>query len=86
MGERAEERPGAGRLASTSTQQTHNNTRLRPPLHKQTHNTPPTHTTPSPIKTLLMRKDVLSEDEARFYAAETVLAVESIHAAGYIHR
>ena len=33
-----------------------------------------------------MRKDVLSEEEARFYAAETVLAIEAIHAAGYIHR
>ncbi len=33
-----------------------------------------------------MRKDILGEEETRFYAAETVLAIESIHAAGYIHR
>jgi hypothetical protein len=33
-----------------------------------------------------MRKDILSEEEARFYAAETVLAIESIHAHNYIHR
>lgn len=37
-------------------------------------------------QTLLMRKDILSEEEARFYAAETVLAIESIHAHNYIHR
>lgn len=33
-----------------------------------------------------MRKDILSEQEARFYIAETVLALESIHANNYIHR
>eukprot|EP00743_Colponemidia_sp_Colp-15_P000587 GILK01000659.1.p1 GENE.GILK01000659.1~~GILK01000659.1.p1 ORF type:complete len:505 (+),score=87.31 GILK01000659.1:204-1517(+) len=38
------------------------------------------------LMTLLMRKDILSEDEARFYIAETVLAVDSIHKLGYIHR
>ncbi|KAJ4914823.1 Protein kinase family protein [Raphanus sativus] len=38
------------------------------------------------MMTLLMRKDTLSEDEARFYAAETVLAIESIHKRNYIHR
>lgn len=38
------------------------------------------------VMTLLMRKDILSEEEARFYAAETVLAIESIHAHNYIHR
>eukprot|EP00201_Polytomella_parva_P023273 CAMPEP_0175045356 /NCGR_PEP_ID=MMETSP0052_2-20121109/4366_1 /TAXON_ID=51329 ORGANISM="Polytomella parva, Strain SAG 63-3" /NCGR_SAMPLE_ID=MMETSP0052_2 /ASSEMBLY_ACC=CAM_ASM_000194 /LENGTH=525 /DNA_ID=CAMNT_0016308855 /DNA_START=48 /DNA_END=1625 /DNA_ORIENTATION=+ len=36
--------------------------------------------------TLLMRKDILSEEETRFYIAETLLAIESIHKAGYIHR
>jgi len=36
--------------------------------------------------TLLMEKDILSEDESRFYIAETVLAVESVHALDYIHR
>ncbi|KAI4331535.1 hypothetical protein MLD38_029720 [Melastoma candidum] len=38
------------------------------------------------MMTLLMRKDTLTEDEARFYVAETVLAVESIHKHNYIHR
>lgn len=36
--------------------------------------------------TLLMRKDVLTEDEARFYIAETILAIESVHKHNYIHR
>lgn len=35
---------------------------------------------------LLMRKDTLSEVEARFYIAESVLAIESIHKHNYIHR
>jgi hypothetical protein len=39
-----------------------------------------------PCQTLLMRKDILSLEEARFYIAETVLAIESIHQRGYIHR
>lgn len=38
------------------------------------------------MMTLLMRKDTLTEDEARFYVAETVLAIESIHKHNYIHR
>lgn len=38
------------------------------------------------MMTLLMRKDTLSEDEARFYIAEAVLAIESIHIRNYIHR
>ncbi|KAM5563429.1 hypothetical protein ABKV19_018187 [Rosa sericea] len=38
------------------------------------------------MMTLLMRKDILTEDEARFYVAETVLAIESIHKHHYIHR
>ncbi|GLC43365.1 hypothetical protein PLESTB_001335800 [Pleodorina starrii] len=36
--------------------------------------------------TLLMRKDILSEEETRFYIAETILGLEIIHKAGYIHR
>lgn len=36
--------------------------------------------------TLLMRKDTLSEEETRFYIAQTVLAIESIHKHNYIHR
>lgn len=38
------------------------------------------------MMTLLMRKDTLTEEEARFYVAETVLAIESIHRHNYIHR
>lgn len=38
------------------------------------------------LMTLLMRKDILSEEESRFYTAQTVLAVESVHALNYIHR
>eukprot|EP00976_Prorocentrum_cordatum_P113706 1195738-Prorocentrum_minimum.AAC.6 len=38
------------------------------------------------VMTLLMRKDTLSEDETRFYIAQTVLAIESIHKHNYIHR
>lgn len=37
-------------------------------------------------QTLLMRKDILSEEVTRFYIAETVLALESIHRRHYIHR
>lgn len=38
------------------------------------------------MMTLLMRKDTLSEDVARFYIAQSVLAIESIHKHKYIHR
>ncbi|CAI7813879.1 unnamed protein product [Closterium sp. NIES-53] len=38
------------------------------------------------MMTLLMRKDTLTEDEARFYVGETVLAIESIHKHNYVHR
>ncbi|MFS7926222.1 putative protein kinase AGC-NDR family [Helianthus anomalus] len=33
------------------------------------------------MMTLLMGKDTLTEDEARFYVGETVLAIKSIHGA-----
>ena len=36
--------------------------------------------------TLLMEKDILSEEDSRFYIAETILAVESVHSLNYIHR
>ena len=39
-----------------------------------------------PVQTLLMRKDILSIEETRFYIAETILALESIHRHNYIHR
>lgn len=38
------------------------------------------------MMTLLMREDVLTENVARFYIAEAVLAIESIHERNYIHR
>lgn len=38
------------------------------------------------IMTMLMRKDILTEEETRYYIAETVLAVEAIHFNNYIHR
>ncbi|KAJ8763289.1 hypothetical protein K2173_026190 [Erythroxylum novogranatense] len=38
------------------------------------------------IMTLLMREDILSEDVARFYIAESILAIDSIHQHNYIHR
>ncbi|KAL4280747.1 hypothetical protein GQ457_03G020220 [Hibiscus cannabinus] len=37
------------------------------------------------MMTLLMRKDILTDDEARFYVAETIVAIESIHEHNYIH-
>ena len=38
------------------------------------------------MMTLLMKKDTLSEEETQFYVAETVLAIDSIHQMGFIHR
>lgn len=38
------------------------------------------------MMTLLMREDTLSEDVAKFYIAQSVLAIESIHKHHYIHR
>jgi len=38
------------------------------------------------MMTLLMRKDILSEEETRFYIAETILGIEAIHKHSYIHR
>lgn len=36
--------------------------------------------------TLLMKKDILPESEAKFYIAESILAVDSVHKMSYIHR
>jgi serine/threonine protein kinase len=36
--------------------------------------------------TMLMKKDTFSEEEARMYIAESVLAIDSIHTLGFIHR
>ena len=38
------------------------------------------------LMNLLMKKEILSEDEARFYTAEMVLAVDSVHKLNCIHR
>jgi serine/threonine kinase 38 len=38
------------------------------------------------LMTLLMRKDILSEDESRFFIGELILAIETIHNLNYIHR
>lgn len=38
------------------------------------------------LMTLLMKKDIFTEPEAKFYAAEIVLAIESAHKLNYIHR
>jgi serine/threonine kinase 38 len=38
------------------------------------------------LMTLLIRLEILTEDMSRFYLAQTVLALEAIHKAGYIHR
>jgi len=36
--------------------------------------------------TLLMKRDILSEEFTQFYIAETSLAIDSIHKLGFIHR
>ena len=38
------------------------------------------------LMTLLIKRNTLSEEEARFYIAEMILAIESVHKMGYIHR
>jgi serine/threonine kinase 38 len=38
------------------------------------------------LMSLLMRRDVLPEQDARFYTAEAVLAISSLHALGFAHR
>jgi serine/threonine kinase 38 len=38
------------------------------------------------LMTLLMKKDILSEEESKFYMAEMILAVHSVHSIKYIHR
>jgi len=36
--------------------------------------------------TILMREDILTEDQTRFYMAELALAIYSVHKLGYVHR
>lgn len=38
------------------------------------------------MMTLLIREETLTETVARFYIAQSVLAIESIHKHNYIHR
>lgn len=38
------------------------------------------------LMSLLMRKDILSEEEGQFYMAESVLSVEAVHKLNYVHR
>lgn len=38
------------------------------------------------LMTILMKKDILPEEEAKFYIAEAILAVDSVHKLNYIHR
>lgn len=33
-----------------------------------------------------MKKDILTEEESKFYLAELILAVDSVHKMNYIHR
>ena len=35
---------------------------------------------------LLMKKDILNEEESRFYIAEMILCIEAVHELGCIHR
>ena len=38
------------------------------------------------VMTLLMREETLTETVARFYIAQSILAIESIHKHNYVHR
>lgn len=38
------------------------------------------------LMSLLMKKDILTEEEARFYTAEMILAIETVHQLNSIHR
>ena len=38
------------------------------------------------MMTMLIKYDTFTEDQTRFFIAETVLAIDSIHQLGYIHR
>ncbi|KAK2569134.1 Serine/threonine-protein kinase 38-like [Acropora cervicornis] len=38
------------------------------------------------LMTMLMKKDTFTDDQAQFYIAESVLAIDSIHQVGFIHR
>ncbi|MES1915893.1 MAG: hypothetical protein MHM6MM_007777, partial [Cercozoa sp. M6MM] len=38
------------------------------------------------LMTILMKYDILTEEQTRFFIAETALAIQSVHELGYIHR
>jgi len=38
------------------------------------------------LMTLLMKKDILTEEESKFFIAECILAIDSVHKLNYIHR
>ena len=38
------------------------------------------------LMNMLIKKDIFNTEEARFYIAETILAVEYVHSLGYVHR
>lgn len=38
------------------------------------------------LMTLLMKKDILNEEDSKFYIAELILAVDAIHKINFIHR
>lgn len=38
------------------------------------------------LMTILMREDILTEDQTRFYMAELAMAIYSVHKLGYVHR
>lgn len=38
------------------------------------------------LMTLLIERDTLTEDDARFYVAEMIVAIDSVHKLGFIHR
>lgn len=38
------------------------------------------------LMNMLIKKDIFSLEEAKFYIAETILAVEYVHSLGYVHR
>ncbi len=38
------------------------------------------------LMTLLIKKDIFIESDAKFYIAETLLALDAVHKLNYIHR
>ena len=38
------------------------------------------------LMTILMKYDILTEEQTRFYIAETTLAIQSVHEMNYVHR